>query len=553
LAPIELTGQELLTRDQKNKQVHLSLTNGDLINGYNLAEEIYQEDLKNNDSNNIIQDLFLLSKINRLINLPSISLKKIFKIREYETNADSIFEQRIKLEICHLAEDVGALDLALKYRLECYQLESKKQPSSYRFYFEGAIGSLYIRTNQTEKCLPFFKQQYKTANELSNAELQTQAQNNIGFYYQKLGKLDSAKITYQNVIKNHPDTNNYSYHNTCGNLAFIYRELDSLEKAIKYLKIDYNHLIKHNKTAVIGTGLALIKLLDKVNAHSEIDNIYAQIDSQEFKSPINAILEYEISRGQYQINALSKNQFKKIDSLKKLRNEILNDEASTKEKILSAFFESQNELLIDQTKKNIEIKQNLITIGQKKFRLTLAIGAIICLLLLITTLLWFGQRRNLKTNRQLAEKEKEILQHQMKINENQMVDLALDISIRKELSTKVSNKIKVIDLDEKESGRKQIQEILSELKEFENATQSFELIKENTELLSENFYAKLSHAHPDLTNYEKELCTLIKMGVGNKEISNLKNIAPGSVATSKNRLKKKLNISQDISAYLNSL
>jgi DNA-binding CsgD family transcriptional regulator len=173
--------------------------------------------------------------------------------------------------------------------------------------------------------------------------------------------------------------------------------------------------------------------------------------------------------------------------------------------------------------------------------------------LIITTLLWIGQKRNLKINGQLAEKEKEILEQRMKINENQMVDLALDISIRKELSAKISDKIKHIDLENKERRAFQIKEILTELKDFENATQSFEFIKENTELLSESFYSKLSQAHPNLTNYEKELCSLIKMGVGNKEISNLKNIAPSSVATSKNRLKNTLNISQDISDYLNSL
>ena len=141
----------------------------------------------------------------------------------------------------------------------------------------------------------------------------------------------------------------------------------------------------------------------------------------------------------------------------------------------------------------------------------------------------------------------------MKINKNQMVDLALDINIRKELSAKISEKIGTIDIDKKALAEIQIKEVLTELKEFENARQSFELIKENSELLSQNFYAKLNQAHPNLTNYEKELCSLIKMGVGNKENSNIKNIAPSSVATSKNRLKNKLNITGDISKYLNSL
>ena len=290
--PILAHSQEALTRDQKFKLAHKSISEGNLVQSYSFAEAVYQEDLLNNDTNNIIEDLFLLSKVNRSISLPSISLQNIFKIRDFKNTGDSLLEQRIKLEISYLAEEVGALELALKYRLECYQKEINKKPSSHRFYFEGSIGSLYIKTNQTSNSLSFFQQQLKTAFELSDEELKIQAQNNIGFYYQKLRQLDSAKITYKNIIENHPDTSRYSYHNTCGNLALIYRDLDSFEMAIKNLKVDYNYLISNEK-ASITAGLGLIRLYNKSNSIEKINQIYDQIDSKRFNSPINLILEYE--------------------------------------------------------------------------------------------------------------------------------------------------------------------------------------------------------------------------------------------------------------------
>lgn len=65
-----------------------------------------------------------------------------------------------------------------------------------------------------------------------------------------------------------------------------------------------------------------------------------------------------------------------------------------------------------------------------------------------------------------------------------------------------------------------------------------------------NFLQKLIQKHPDLTTYEQKLCSLIKMDLSNQEIANILHIENNSVRMAKTRLKKKLNIEEDLKAYL---
>ena len=70
--------------------------------------------------------------------------------------------------------------------------------------------------------------------------------------------------------------------------------------------------------------------------------------------------------------------------------------------------------------------------------------------------------------------------------------------------------------------------------------------------LSSNFYTELKIHHPDLTEVELKLSAMVVMRISNKEIAISKNTEIDSAKKSKNRLKKKLNLSgtTNLSTYL---
>lgn len=61
-----------------------------------------------------------------------------------------------------------------------------------------------------------------------------------------------------------------------------------------------------------------------------------------------------------------------------------------------------------------------------------------------------------------------------------------------------------------------------------------------------DFYNRLDETHSDLTPKERRLCALISLGLSTKEIAALTFREVRSVETSRNRLRKKLEISSDV-------
>ncbi len=59
------------------------------------------------------------------------------------------------------------------------------------------------------------------------------------------------------------------------------------------------------------------------------------------------------------------------------------------------------------------------------------------------------------------------------------------------------------------------------------------------ESLTKDFYKRLLDKHDGLNPTERKLCGCIKIGMTNKQIATLLNIAPNSVKVSKYRLRKK--------------
>lgn len=70
-----------------------------------------------------------------------------------------------------------------------------------------------------------------------------------------------------------------------------------------------------------------------------------------------------------------------------------------------------------------------------------------------------------------------------------------------------------------------------------------------------NFYKNLQKIAPDLTSGEQRFCSLIRFGLGNKEIAQLMHISNGAVSKTRYRIRKKLNLdsTKDLDALIMGL
>jgi DNA-binding CsgD family transcriptional regulator len=91
-----------------------------------------------------------------------------------------------------------------------------------------------------------------------------------------------------------------------------------------------------------------------------------------------------------------------------------------------------------------------------------------------------------------------------------------------------------------------LQRIIMRLQIDENADQDWEQFAMRFDKVHGDFIKKLSVKYPQLTPYDHRLCAFLFLDLSTKEIANMLNISVRGVETSRHRLRKKLNISNDM-------
>ena len=121
--------------------------------------------------------------------------------------------------------------------------------------------------------------------------------------------------------------------------------------------------------------------------------------------------------------------------------------------------------------------------------------------------------------------------------ENEFIQNKKDLSIvTKQLESKIDSKKDKTDL-------------LGIFKLIENSLSTeaeWAEFKSKFKEINPSFLEQLFVNHPDLTKSEIRLLILIKIGYSQKEIANILNIAPESVKKAKNRVRKRLNLTKNI-------
>ena len=142
----------------------------------------------------------------------------------------------------------------------------------------------------------------------------------------------------------------------------------------------------------------------------------------------------------------------------------------------------------------------------------------------------------------IQEKNKEIAVNTMQLTQK---DLLLN---------NLHEKIKKIQPENSEINKKEVNEILMNLNNYQKDTfwNEFEIYFEQ---MHNGFYSKLTEKYPNLTNTEKRLCALLKVGMTSKEIAGMTQKNFKSIEVYRSRLRKKLQIDQKtvLIDFLNSI
>ena len=189
---------------------------------------------------------------------------------------------------------------------------------------------------------------------------------------------------------------------------------------------------------------------------------------------------------------------------------------------------------------------------------SLLIGLIAAMTIGFISFRLLTQRKRRLTERRLAEQKAELSRKEMEIMQKRQIDLKNELEIKnRELTSKVLKLVRnnefiihlteelkqlLLELNPRENAKKEhVRELMAQLRSQSNDNSDTEF-KYYFEQVYSSFYDNLLRTYPGLTAKDLRLCAFLRLGLSTKEISIITFREIRSVESSRNRLRKKMNI-----------
>lgn len=234
----------------------------------------------------------------------------------------------------------------------------------------------------------------------------------------------------------------------------------------------------------------------------------------------------------FDMELISYNDFKVLNQLihnlnserKLLENEL---ELYAVERMLQ---EKNNEI------KYLSLKQN---INRNFFVLILSILMIAIVVLGIYLLrIWKGRQGDILKFK--------MLEKDCDSKSKELINLSLSLLKVKQFIGGLSDDLKRINEEANESNRMEIERLQNRIEFHKQFEEDWERLKMHFDTIHSGFFARLKSRFPELTQSELRHCVYIKLQMFTSEIAQMFNVDSKSVQTSRYRIKKKLQLPQEV-------
>jgi len=494
-------------------------------------------------------------------------------LRAYALNYLGLYSYNIEdqiqaLKYLHEANDI----------IESLQITNDIQVQNFNF-----LGLVYHNLGQNSTALDYSLAFY---NKAETDELEDEiyhASNMLGLIYRDIGEHEIA-IKYLNKAKEGMKNlgNEYGYGYSILNLSIIANSNDDMPTAQYYLnevinlweQIEYEqglywayltaggYFLHVDDQKVLNYLNKLEPIVQKLKKSNPVDYLklnadylYSVEDFDEAKKMYTEVLkalEYQQNFSVYKSSLQTMNEiyFKEQNYLEimNLGNKVVEDLNLFNEREKTAILQlanNRNEHFM--TVKNLQIER------LRNERQSYLTAALIVSALLLTMFLYnlFQRNRNLyDSNNQLNLMNSQIEDRNIKIQikndtitkQNEMLESFVDkkvllLSHHQDIMSSIRKELK--NIPEKSQPIKNIEKIIRSSSQ-DNMWNNLDYFLDHN---NRSFTKILLSHHPNLTNKEIQLATLLKLNLNTKEIANLLFLNPSSIKVARSRLRKKLNIS----------
>jgi tetratricopeptide (TPR) repeat protein len=549
-------------------------------------------------------DIYL--KASKVLNYSDVNKSIEYCDIAYEIALRNRYYEGIGLAFSHkgaaLARKNEADEKVMEYINNAIKILSYYRSPEIGFTY-NSLGNVYLRKNEPVLALDSYLTGVDYAEKLNNENALASLYNNIANVYKKYSKWEDAKLYAIKALEISKKINSKRY------LIFSYNHLgdiyviqDSLDKALQNFNIVLG-IYNNNPTdvSICGALSGIAHVYEKQNKYEDavlyyekslavaekFDYSFMIANVLEFLSNFyftmgeyNKVIEYgkrflvkarEISSSDFELEAsrILANSYEKTGNISEAYkyNKVFMKNDSIRETKLrelnSSIFDNElkkreKELLVEKQQKEIEVLN-----AKEKERLWLQILLIFLLAFsiigIIGSVIFYQQRIKLKNSRieQISVQHlQEKLTKELEFKKKEMENLALLIIEKNNFMFQLKGMLSKLKKEQKDD------KIINEINNILMFTsQNLNLTEERKELniylnsLYQDFYYKLNEKCPELNEYYKRLAVFLRLNFESREIASVLNISVKSVAMSKYRIRKKLNLpeSQDLHEYFSGI
>lgn len=154
----------------------------------------------------------------------------------------------------------------------------------------------------------------------------------------------------------------------------------------------------------------------------------------------------------------------------------------------------------------------------------------------------------LEIERLKLEKDKDQLEEDVISKSKELTNFTAQLINKKRVFSEIEDDLKALrKLLKNSESKNKLYDIFRKLHQNKIGEEYLKVYDVNFEKIHNDFFKKLKTINPKITRRELRLCAFIKMNLSNKEIAPLLNISVRGVETARYRVRKKLNIEQEMS------
>jgi hypothetical protein len=150
-----------------------------------------------------------------------------------------------------------------------------------------------------------------------------------------------------------------------------------------------------------------------------------------------------------------------------------------------------------------------------------------------------------KTNNSIVLKHR-LLEKETEEKSKELINLSLSLLKIKQFISSLLGNLQSIQKEADQNQQIQIEKLINRIEFHKHYEEDWERLKIHFDTIHSGFFARLKNKYPELTQSELRHCTYIKLQMFTSEIAQMLNIDNKSVQASRYRIKKKMQLPQNI-------